>query len=241
MKPRSISIHKQPSLPSFAHHDLDTAISESWLPWHLQEKDKRPISFLQMQLEMKPAWNVNCMVWEEATAALGGIRVQTAHTQSHMARRWNYNLSNGPFWSSFIASISTIVHTYLRLGCMGERRRGPSSSQEVTVLVGDTALTYAFAECLLTCLASVWSRNELWMDQMKVCVLFCCWKVSARLVTVCGERQRRMQRPALKMLYEELHTQKADLGLLQGSEGRYTHRCRMSTFWTNLTVNSERR
>lgn len=41
--------------------------------------------------------------------------------------------------------------------------------------------------------------------------------MSALLVTVCGERQRRMQWPASKMLCEELHIQKADLGLLQCS------------------------
>lgn len=44
MKARSLSIYKQLSLPAFPHHHLDTALSESWLPWHLAEEGRDHIT-----------------------------------------------------------------------------------------------------------------------------------------------------------------------------------------------------
>lgn len=97
MKWRSISIYKQPSLPSFAHHDFDTALSESWLPLHLQEEDRDPHHSSRCSKGWKSDWNISCMVWEEATAALGGIQGQQS--------------TNSFTWPGNEITISVMAHT----------------------------------------------------------------------------------------------------------------------------------
>lgn len=182
------------------------------------------------------------VAWQEAIAALGGTWGRTVHSLSWPGNEITLSVMAHTKVLSY--NLFPLLRTHSWDWVAWGRWEDQVHPRKLLCYLGTLLWPIFLLSAYRLCLASTWSRSELWMDQMKVYVIFPCWKTSALLVTVCGEKHRRMQWAVLKMqllLLYELHTQKTDLSLLQCSEGRNTQRCRMWTFWTNLTVSSVRR